>query len=143
MSDIEFHPLTFVDEPDGVVVGRSDTQSYAVLPDDGAALLRQLAAGMPASQAALWYRSEFGESVDMADFIATMHELGFVRDGADAPATAPEPRFRRLAGAAFSPPAWIVYAALVIACAVVTVTSPRSARSPAMSSSRPRSSSYS
>ncbi|MBK3576106.1 hypothetical protein JHN63_20245 [Streptomyces sp. MBT65] len=139
MSAIEFHPLTFVDEADGVVVGRSDIQSYAVLPDDGAALLRRLAEGMALDEAAGWYLTEFGESVDIGDFIETLRELGFVKDdiediredvekgGAEpGPEKSVRPlRFRRLGGWAFSPPAWVAYTALVTACVTLLVTEPR------------------
>ncbi|WTP63208.1 hypothetical protein OHU07_43860 [Streptomyces phaeochromogenes] len=124
MTAVEFHPLTFVDEPDGVVVGRSDTQSYAVLPDDGAALLRRLASGMTLEEAAQWYHTEFGESVDMTDFLDTLRELGFVREGTDDPARLPPLRLRRLGAWAFSPAAWAGYAALVTACLVMLVTHP-------------------
>jgi len=125
MTAVEFHPLTFVDEPDGVVVGRSDTQSYAVLPDDGAALLRRLASGMTLEEAARWYHTEFGELVDMTDFLDTLRELGFVREGTDEPARLPPLRLRRLGAWAFSPAAWAGYTALVTACVVMLVTHPR------------------
>ncbi|MFG2351722.1 hypothetical protein [Streptomyces phaeochromogenes] len=124
MTAVEFHPLTFVDEPDGVVVGRSDTQSYAVLPDDGAALLRRLASGMTPEEAAQWYHTEFGESVDMTDFLDTLRELGFVREGTDEPAGLPPLRLRRLGAWAFSPAAWLAYTALVAAGVVMLVTHP-------------------
>lgn len=124
MSAIEFHPLTFVDERDGVVVGRSDIQSYAVLPDDGAALLRRLTDGMPLDEAARWYSAEFGESVDMGDFLSTLRELGFVRDGADEPSAPAPVRLRRLGAWAFSPVAWAAYAALTAVCGLALVTHP-------------------
>jgi len=76
---LEFHPLTFVEERDGIMVGRSDTESYAVLPADGAALLHRLRDGTPLSDAADWYRATFGESIDMTDFVAALHDLGFVK----------------------------------------------------------------
>jgi hypothetical protein len=49
---LEFHPLTFVEERDGVLVGRADIESYAVLPTDGVALLNQLSGGVSAEDAA-------------------------------------------------------------------------------------------
>jgi hypothetical protein len=125
MSAIEFHPLTFVDEHDGVVVGRPDTESYAVLPHDGAALLRRLAAGHPADEAARWYLGEFGESVDIGDFVATLRELGFVREGPQPAPAPPRPTLRRLAAWTFSPVALGVQTALVTACVAVLVTHPR------------------
>ncbi|MFD9794173.1 hypothetical protein ACFWXK_24850 [Streptomyces sp. NPDC059070] len=125
MSAIEFHPLTFVDEHDGVVVGRPDTESYAVLPHDGAALLRRLADGHPAEEAARWYLGEFGESVDIGDFVSTLRELGFVREGSEAAVAPPRLRLLRLGAWTFSPLAWAVHAALVTACVAVMVAYPR------------------
>lgn len=124
LSRIEFHPLTFVDDADGVVVGRSDATSYAVLPADGAALLRRLAEGMPSDQAAAWYEAEFGESVDMDDFIDALRELGFIRADGEQPAEAPQVRLRWLGAAVFSPVAWLCYAALLAACVLAMARNP-------------------
>jgi hypothetical protein len=118
---LDFHPLTFVEESDGITVGRPDIESYAVLPADGAALLRQLTDGASVPEAARWYNATFGEPIDMTDFVSTLHELGFVR-AADEPADEPigegRPRARRLRFQALgrwalSPVAWVCYAALV------------------------------
>ncbi|MFG1845804.1 hypothetical protein [Micromonospora carbonacea] len=121
---LEFHPLTYVPERDGVTVGRVDATSFALLPEDGVALLRRLADGMPVGEAEQWYRHTFGEPVDMADFVDTLRELGFVRADGEPPATAPEVRFRRLGRAAFSPPAWAAYALIVVAAAAAMVSRP-------------------
>ncbi|MEU6256939.1 hypothetical protein [Streptomyces sp. NPDC047043] len=125
MPAIEFHPLTFVDERDGVVVGRPDTESYAVLPHDGAALLRRLAAGHPADEAARWYLGEFGESVDIGDFVSTLRELGFVREGSQPAPAPPRLRMLRLGAWTFSFPAWVVHTTLVVTCVAVMVAHPR------------------
>ncbi|GII88859.1 hypothetical protein Ssi03_68490 [Sphaerisporangium siamense] len=134
MNDVAvaFHELSFVSEGDEVVVGRVDTDSYAVLPGDGAALLRKMAEGMPPDQAARWYESTYGEQVDMDEFLETLHELGFVRSGetADGEAhgagdqeAAPSGRLplRWLARAAFSPLAVVAYVA-VFAAWLLTAT---------------------
>ncbi|GII65324.1 hypothetical protein Skr01_54090 [Sphaerisporangium krabiense] len=124
---VAFHELSFVPEGDEVVVGRVDTDSYAVLPGDGAALLRKMAEGMPPDQAARWYESTYGEQVDMDEFLETLHELGFVRSGetADgeahggaAPGRLP---LRWLARAAFSPFAVVVYVAVLAAWLLAAV----------------------
>src|SRR3954447_23911983 len=113
---IAFHELSFVPEGDDVVVGRVNTDSYAVLPSDGAALLKKMAGGIPPDRAALWYESAYGEPVDIGEFLETLRELGFVRGGetagepAGTPARAP---LRRLARAAFSPLAQVGYVAVV------------------------------
>ncbi len=117
---LEFHPLTFVPESEGVLVGRAETDSYAVLPADGAELLHRLADGMPVADAEGWYMSSFGQSVDMADFIATLADLGFIRvSGDDAPPR--RVRYQALGRAFFSPAAWACYAAIVIACTVALI----------------------
>jgi hypothetical protein len=87
-------------------------------------LLRRLTDGMPSEEAARWYSAEFGESVDMGDFLSTLRELGFVKDGADEPVAAAPVRLRRLGAWAFSPAAWAAYAALATACVLAMVTHP-------------------
>ncbi|PRY45147.1 hypothetical protein [Umezawaea tangerina] len=122
-SHLEFHPLTFVQDRDGVTVGRFDVESYAVLPEDGAALLRRLFDGMPVAEAAAWYEAEFGEPIDMADFVEALRELEFLREDGEVVEVAPV-RYRALGRAAFSPPAWLGYAALVTAAVLVMVARP-------------------
>jgi hypothetical protein len=115
---LEFHPLTFVTERDGIVVGRPDTESYALLPEDGADLLRRLADGLPAEEAANWYHDTFHEDVDMLDFITEMRDLGFIVSDADrsaiaAPLAQPvTPKQQRLGRAFFSWPAWAAFAVI-------------------------------
>ncbi|QFZ73402.1 hypothetical protein GFH48_09165 [Streptomyces fagopyri] len=110
-----FHELSFVPEGDEVVVGRLDTGSYAVFPADGAELLQQLMRGMTLGAAADWYEATFEEEADLQDFVTTLRDLGFVSeaDRAQPAAPAPEVRLRGLGRAAFSPPAWALYGALV------------------------------
>lgn len=72
------HPLSYLDEGEQVVIGRTDTDSYGVFPPDGAELVRRLAAGAAPEEAALWYEETYGEPVDVADFLETLDELGFL-----------------------------------------------------------------
>ncbi|GAA2640018.1 hypothetical protein [Paractinoplanes durhamensis] len=112
---ITFHPLSFVPEGADVVVGRGDTGTYAVLPHDGAALLRRLIGGSTAAEAATWYERNFGEAVDVDDFLGSLTDLGFVTSPGSAVAgTATAPRFQWLGRALFSAPAWLIYAAVVV-----------------------------
>jgi hypothetical protein len=121
---LEFHPLTFVEDRDGVTIGRADTESYAVLPSDGAALLRQLVDGMPVEEAAAWYETRFGETVDMADFLEALHELGFVRvAGAEVREAAPV-RLQAVGRALFSPAGWFCFGVLGLAALVVAIAHP-------------------
>lgn len=121
---VHFHALSYVPDGDDVVVGRIETGSFAVLPADGAQLLRRLAEGQPALEAAAWYEECFGEPVDIEDFLESMDGLGFIR----APGTQQEqlrpPRFQWLGKLLFSPPAWFIYTAVAIA-AVVELTGSR------------------
>lgn len=113
-ANIEFHTLSFVPDGSDVVVGRVDTGSYAVLPEDGAQLLRELIGGMPVGRAAAWYEQTYGESVDLDDFLQSMQELGFTREAGEARVAGRPPRLRWLGRALFSPPAWLLYAGLVV-----------------------------
>jgi hypothetical protein len=140
-SAVRFHPLTFLDEGDDVVVGRPDLDSYVVIPADGAALLRRLRDGADVNEAAGWYADEFGESVDIHDFVGSLRELGFVHDGegdadsATAPAAAAAAaavpgesmpvRWQRLGAALFSRPAWAAYLLVVLAGLAVAIADPQ------------------
>ncbi|WP_405897816.1 hypothetical protein OG242_10025 [Streptomyces sp. NBC_00727] len=121
-----FHQLSFVPEGDGVLIGRADTDSYALFPADGAMLLHKLTTGMPPADAVAWYNDAYDEPVDMDDFLETLGDLGFLRgDGDDPVAEAPAAvRYRRLGRAVFSPAAWIAYAALAVVCVVLLVRMP-------------------
>lgn len=122
---IAVHELTYLDEGEEVTVGRADIDSYAVLPADGAALLRQLADGVPPARAAEWYAETYGETVDMTEFLETLAELEFLRTADTAPAPDPRPlRWVRTGRAFFSPVAWVVYGALAVWCLVTMVRSP-------------------
>lgn len=115
-SSLAFYDLSFVPEAGEVVVGRVDTGAYVVLPSDGVDLLRKMMDGMTPTEAGAWYEAEFGEPIDVDDFVETLHELGFVRI-AGSPDTSPERtgpvRFQWLGKAVFSPVAWLVQVAVV------------------------------
>lgn len=119
-----FHPLVYLDDADGVTIGRADIDSYAIFPPDGAQLVRWLEAGATPAQAARRYEAEYGESADVADVLEALDELGFTRQAGEARAENAPLRWQRLGRAAFSPPAWACYAALVVTAAVLTLRSP-------------------
>jgi hypothetical protein len=124
-EDLEFHPLTFVPDGDGVMVGRQDIETYAVLPADGAELLRQMTEGLGAEQAASWYADTFGEQIDMADFLATLADLGFLRGAGEAVAAPAKVRYQTLGRALFSPAAWICYSLIGVGAIAAMVIEPR------------------
>jgi hypothetical protein len=123
---VVLHALTFLDEGDEVTVGRPDTDSYCVLPADGANLLRELARGVPPSEAASWYARQYGQPVDMVDFLGAMAELDFLAAPGEEPVTGAQVRWQRLGRAMFGPAAWCGYA-LVVGAGVVAM-----AREPAL-----------
>lgn len=128
-ATLRLRALTFLPEGDGVVVGCSDTDSYAVLPPDGAALLERLA-HEPAEDAARWYERTYGEPVDLDDFLDTLGELGFLADETGVAGTrgaAPERplRWQRLGRWLYSPLGAVPAAALVLAAVLAVVHDPR------------------
>ncbi len=121
---LALHPLTYLDQGEEVTVGRADIDSYAVLPADGAALLRRLEAGLTPEAAAAWYQETYGDAVDMDDFLAGLRELGFVREGDEPAAVAAPVRWRRLGQAVFSPVSAVCFVALLAACGIAMARSP-------------------
>jgi hypothetical protein len=112
---VTFHALSFVPEGEDVVVGRVDTGSYAVLPADGAELLKRLFDGQSPDAAASWYEDFYGEAVDMSDFLDTMAELGFLRAENQQVVEVTPPRWQWLGRALFSKVAFAGYAVLGLA----------------------------
>jgi hypothetical protein len=113
-TQLSFHRLSFVREgEDEVMVGRPDTDSYAVLPVEGAALLERMAAGMTPAAAAAWYERAYGEPVDMPDFLATLDGLGFLRGEDQAVAAQHQVGLQWLGRALFSPAAFGCYLLIV------------------------------
>ncbi|WP_217712046.1 hypothetical protein [Kitasatospora sp. NA04385] len=128
---VALHPLVYLEEGDEVTVGRVDTDSYAVLPADGARLVRWLADGLTPRQAARAYEREYGEGVDVADLLAGLDELGFVRTAAEPEPPRPPVRWQRLGRLAFGPPAWACYLLVVALAVAATVRTPDLAPRPA------------
>jgi hypothetical protein len=115
------YPLTYLEEGEEVTVGCAETDSYAVLPADGAALLRRLGAGLSLDQAAEWYQREYGETVNIAEFVEALGELEFLcpPERAAQPDDAPRTvRWQRLGRAVFSPLGWLCMTGLIVAAAV-------------------------
>ncbi|WP_328914510.1 MULTISPECIES: hypothetical protein [unclassified Streptomyces] len=122
---LAFHDLVFQPDGDEVTVGRLDAGSFVVLPADGAALLRRLVEGSTCAEAARWYSATYGETVDIADFVADLGELGFLRPPGEKDAAPPPPvRWQRLGRAVFSPVGAVLYLLLIAGWLVTTVRSP-------------------
>jgi hypothetical protein len=131
-SPVRFHPLSFLEDRGEVVIGRTDTGSFGVFPPDGAALVRELAAGRTPQGAAAWYAETYREEVDIAQFIASLRELALVREEGQHAETAgsAQVRWQGLGRALFSPPAWACYLGLLIAAVAVCVADERMLPSP-------------
>jgi hypothetical protein len=123
-SRLRLYPLSFLDDGDEVTVGRVDTGSFAVLPRDGAELLRQLAAGMSCDEAVAWYQEAYSETVDMADFVTELDELGFLQHGDDGSVRQPAVRWMRLGKAVFSPVGGLLFTVLLVSCVIVMIRAP-------------------
>jgi hypothetical protein len=121
---LRLQPLTFVDEGDDVMVGRPDIGSYGVFPSAGAELLKQLGSGTTLEDGAAWWLKTTGEHLDAADFLDTLEQLGFVVGEGEEPAPPVDVRWQRLAGWLFSPFAWLLYGALLVAGVVAMVQDP-------------------
>lgn len=120
-QSLDFHFLTFVPEAEQVLVGRPGTDSYAVLPPDGAAVLERMTRGAAPSAVAAWYQTTYGERLDIDDFVASMAEMGFLREAEEEPAAPERPvRLQGLARGLFSPFAFAAYA-VVFAAWVLTM----------------------
>ncbi|MEU8588405.1 hypothetical protein AB0C59_15620 [Streptomyces sp. NPDC048664] len=122
---MRLHPLTYLEEGDEVTVGRADIDSYGLFPPDGAELLRRLEAGVPPSEAARWYTEQYGEQVDIGEFLEVLEELDLlVKDGEQVAAPAGPVRWQRLGAAVYSPVAWVLYALVAAAGVVAMVRRP-------------------
>src|SRR5690242_10806060 len=128
-APLRFHQLAFMPDGDETIVGRTDVDSYALFPEDGTALLRELLAGRTPPEAASWYQEHYGEPIDIDEFLATLREFNFVQDegaaGPDVPAVVAAKVWQRLGCALFSVPAWGCYVMLLCAAVVVCVADPK------------------
>lgn len=119
-TTLVFYPLTFVPDSPDVIIGRKDIDSYAAFPEDGAELLKQLQAGKGPEEAAAWYQERYGEAINLEDFLETLHDLQFLREGGEEEPAVVSKRssafWQWVGRAAFSPVAWLVYAAIFAYC---------------------------
>ncbi len=117
-APLRLHPLTYLEEGDEVTVGRADIDSYGLFPVDGAALLRFLEEGHSPNEGARWYSENYGEQVDIVEFLEVLAEFEMIlADGQEV--TAPtRVRWQRLGQAMFSPVAFVAYTALAVVTAI-------------------------
>ena len=121
---LRLHRLTMVPEDDGVMVGRPDTASYALFPEEGAEALRLLASGMPVADMAAWYEQTAGMPLDVEDFLDTLSYLGFLLAAGEAEPVETPVRWQRLGKWVYSRPAWVAYAAITVGGLAAMATHP-------------------
>jgi hypothetical protein len=121
---VRLQPLTYVDERDGVMVGRPDTGSYGLFPAEGAELLRALEHGATLESGARRWHDQTGETLDVEDFVSLIEDLGFVVGEGDRRAEPVSVRWQRLARVVFSTPAWVLYVGLIVAGLAAMVVDP-------------------
>ncbi|WNV85084.1 hypothetical protein [Umezawaea sp. Da 62-37] len=124
---LPLHRLTFhaEDGPDGeVTIGRADTGEFGVFPADGAALLVRMTEGGTLRDAVIWYEREYGEAVDIDEFLEVLGEFGMIVHDGETVAEPVAVRWRRLGIAVFSPAAWLLYSAVIVAGIIVMVIVP-------------------
>src|SRR6185503_9372672 len=93
---LTLHPITYLDEGDEVTLGRSNSDTFGVFPADGAALLRRLEAGLTPREAQQWYADEYGEPVDIVEFLEVVAEFDLLVAAGEQAQAPPEVRWRRL-----------------------------------------------
>lgn len=76
---ITVYPFTRQSEGEEVVIGRTDTAVFLVLPFDAVELLDYLADGKTVGEAESLYQEKYGEVPDMEDFLDFLERKGLVQ----------------------------------------------------------------
>lgn len=123
--------LVIREEGDDFVVGRQDTGEFVVLPAVGAKALRCFASGMALHETSQVLEREFGEELELGEFVDELIELGFVIEVDQLPvgaveAGADKPVWLRAHHVAwlFDLRARIGYAVVVLAAIVLVAVRP-------------------
>ena len=130
-SRVELRPLSVRPEGDGFMVGDLARGEFITVPAIAVVVIGALREGRTVAEAAARARDSAGTDVDVADFVETLCDLGFVAriDGASLETEGPELTYGgRLGGAAarlaqpfYSAPAWVAYG-LLFAGSLVLLT---------------------
>lgn len=125
--------LSVVPDGDDVLIGDPDTGTFVAVPVVGGIVVTALLEGRTIGEARARAEEAAGEPVDVAAFVDTLAELGFVDDGASVAAapTAPVQQRGWLAGVSqrwarplFGRVAWFCYAAAAVFCVLVFALRP-------------------
>lgn len=133
-SRVEFRPLTITEDDGSVMIGDLARGEFIEVPPIAVVVIEALRAGHTIAGTADIAGAHAGQEVDVADFVQTMCELGFVAgvDGASIRSEGPELTdggragaiLARLARPLYSPPAWACYGLLSAACLVTMIVLP-------------------
>jgi hypothetical protein len=125
-------PLTTVPEGEEYLVGSPEAGVFVLLPAMAVELIDRFRAGYTLDQAAAFARTRAGEDVDVADFVASLLELGFARvrilaDAAPTPDDAPARAGgeRPFATVFFGRAAWTAYGGAALAALGLLALHPR------------------
>lgn len=88
---VRLRPLSLLEEDGEVLVGEPESGTFVTVPAVGGVVLRALQRGATVSEAAQAAAAYAGEPVDVAAFVATLEELGFLADSADHADPSPVP----------------------------------------------------
>jgi putative peptide zinc metalloprotease protein len=131
-TQVIFRELSMRQEGDSWVVGRPDTGDFVLVPEIAHRAITLLSATCTVEETTLRLRVETGRDIAVADFVASLDELGFVAviDGNARPATeVPRPtlpwlRQRHLSWLLSPAVPWLA-AAVIVAGMIVLVREPR------------------
>ncbi|MBD1902067.1 hypothetical protein NDI44_24405 [Trichocoleus sp. DQ-A3] len=76
---VTVYPFTRQSEGKEVIIGRSDTVVFIVLPPDAVELLDDLAKGKTVGEAQSLYQQKYGEVPDLEDLLGILEQKGFVQ----------------------------------------------------------------
>jgi putative peptide zinc metalloprotease protein len=133
-SRVDFRPLTITEDDGSVMVGDLARGEFIEVPPIAVVVIDALRGGHTIAGTADIARAHAGQDVDVADFVQTMCELGFVAgvDGTPIQSDGPEltdggragAMLARLARPLYSLPAWVCYGLLFAVCLVTMIAFP-------------------
>lgn len=78
-SYVVFHGLSVRPEDGEFVVGRVDIGNFVAMPEVGARAIEYLSQGCTVAEARALLADDYGEEIDLDDFVSNLVELGFVQ----------------------------------------------------------------
>src|SRR6516225_6623900 len=79
---VTVRPFTCQPEGEDMIIGRVETGVFLAVPPAAVKLLEELAQGKSVGEVADWHHQEYGEPVDMDDFLEVMESKGILESRA-------------------------------------------------------------